>query len=70
MVVRKAPRKRSRIKPEENDTDENRSETKIKNNDSKYNDSKHNDKVDLKIILREKLKNMQNERRKVRRGDD
>ena len=63
MVFRKAPRKRSRIKPEE--TDENQSETKIKNNDSKCND-----KVDLKIILREKLKNMQNERRKVRRGDD
>ena len=65
MVVRKAPRKRSRIKPEENDTDENQSDTKIVNNDSK-----HNDKVDLKIILREKLKNMQNERRKVRRGDE
>lgn len=65
MVVRKAPRKRSRIKPEENDTDENKSETKIANNDST-----HNDKVDLKSILREKLKNMQNERRKVRRGDD
>ena len=63
MVVRKAPRKKSRIKPEE--TDENHSEKKIKNNDST-----HNDKVDLKLILREKLKNMQNERRKVRRGDD
>ena len=54
-MPRKAPRKKSRIKVDEE------GDNKTKTSPVKEN---NNSEIDLKVILREKLKSMQQERRK------